>query len=573
MRPLRTYLLTLVVGAVLPIALLATAQTVGSARRQRAAVEATLSNISHNLAASVEHELTRSISALSVLAASPRLGAGDIKAFHGEASASMGQMPWLTVWLADAQGRQLMNLLAPLGSPLPDLGDRPHVQQALRTGRPAVSSIIVGRYSGLPNVTVVVPRLQDGKPAYLVAAALRPATFDAILSSVNDHLKSATASIVGPDYLVIARNRDAARWMGQRAHQDYIDVVSAAPEGLSRTTTLEGDASYASYRRLPDSGWTVGMGVLASEVESPMRDALWASVFLGLSGLGLAGVVAVVLSRRITLPIKRLARTAEGIALGRPGALPERESSRIAEIATLDMALQFAAVATRERDGLVEQVRRFAAALEAAEIRERQQIARDLHDDLAQTLSAAMIRLARLQAHADPEVARVATELAGLVGRANHSTRSLAAQLSPPVLYELGLVPALEWLAQQLAVDYELHIEIQDDGEPKPLSSEVASVVFRCVRELLINVAKHAQVHEASVALLVEDEGKTLTIHVLDRGRGIETPVAGQGGLGLLAVKERLAHLGGSFEIRAIEGAGTDATMRVPLDPTIGALH
>lgn len=568
MRPLRTYLLTLVVGAVLPLAVLATVQAVGSARRQRVAVEARLVDTSKTLATAVDHELSRSIAALSVLAASPRLDAGDVAEFYEEARASMGQMPWLTVWLTDDQGHQLMNLLAPLGTTLPDIGDRPHVRQALVSGKPAVSSIIVGRYSGMPNVTVVVPRRSSGKSTYLVGAALWPATFGDILSSVDKDFRSATASVIGHDFLIVARNREPSKWVGQRARQDYIDSVTPAPEGLSRTTTLEGDAVYAAHRRLPGSGWTVGMGVLASEVERPMRRALWASAFVSLSVLGLAGAVAIVLSRRITQPIKRLAAAAQGIALGHPAELPRPASSRIAEIATLTTTLQFAGEATRERDRLAEHARRMAAELEAAEIRERQQIARDLHDDLAQTLSAAMIRLARLQSHPDPEVARMAAELAGLVGRADQSTRSLAAQLSPPVLYELGLVPALEWLAQQLFNDYELAVEVHDDGEPKPLSDEVASVLFRCVRELLINVAKHAQSKEASVALLVED-GQALAIHVQDGGRGIETPMGGEGGLGLLAVKERLAHLGGTFEIRAIEGGGTDATMRVPLGPAI----
>ncbi|WOB10620.1 histidine kinase [Piscinibacter gummiphilus] len=574
MRPLRTYLLTLVVGAVLPLAVLTTVESVGDARRKRAAVEASLVDTSRSLATAVEHELARNISALGVLATSPRLEAGDIPGFREEARASMGQMPWLSVWLADAQGHQLMNLLAPPGSPLPDIGDRPHVRQALLSGKPAVSSgLIIGRYAGLPNVAVVVPRLRDGKTVYLVGAAVQPASFHKILAPADQYFKSATAAIVGSDFLIIARNRENARWMGQRARQDYIDAVTSAPEGFSRTTTLEGDTVYAAYRRLPDSGWIVGIGVLASEVEHPMRRALWASAFIGLSGLGLAGAVAVVLSRRITVPIKRLAATADDIALGRPGAVPQPEASGITEIATLATALQLAATATRERDQLAEHARHIAAELEAAEIRERQQIARDLHDELAQTLSAAMIRLARLQAHADPDVARTAAELAGLVSRADQSTRSLAAQLSPPVLYELGLVPALEWLAQQLASDYQLDIEIQDDGEPKPLSAEVASVVFRCVRELLINVAKHAQAQEASVALLVEDDGRTLAIHVQDGGRGIGIPLASEGGMGLFAVKERLAHLGGSFEIRSIDGGGTDATMRVPLDPASGSIH
>ncbi len=568
MRPLRAYLLALVVGVVLPLFALTVVQAVDSAARQRAAVEAGLVDTSRALATSVEHELLRSIAALNALAASPRLASGDIAGFAEEAREATGRLPWFTVWLADPQGQQLMNLLVPPGGTLPTVAGRAYVAEAIRTGEPSVSDLVLGLVSGKPSVTVVVPRLKNGKITHIVAAALRPHTFNDILASVNQQLRTATASIVGRDFLVIARNRDAERWIGQRAHESYIESLSEAPEGLTRSSTLEGQNVYTAYRRLPLSGWTVGMGVLTSEVEGPLRQALWRAALIGVAALLLASTVAVLLSRRITVPIKTLAAAAEGIASGQRRPVPQ--GSRITEIAILARALESAADATHERNQLAEQARFITAELEAAEIRERQQIARDLHDDLAQTLAAAQIRLARLQRHADPDVARMAAELDALVGRANRSTRSLAEQLSPPALYELGLVPALEWLAQQFEQDYGLEVEVQDDGRPKPLSIEAASVIFRCVRELLINVAKHAQTQFASVSLAVEG-GRDLVIHVLDAGRGIDVTAAGararSGRLGLRGVGERLTHLGGAFDIAPLPDGGTEATLRVPLQP------
>jgi len=567
MRPLRAYLLALVASVILPLLVLASLLTLDGAARQRRAMEAGVSQTAQALATSVEHELLRSVAALNVLAASPRLASGDLEVFREEAGAAMAQMPWSTVWVSDAGGRELMNLLAPSGSRLPSVADRSYAREALRTGHWAVSGLIQGRVSGQPNVTLVVPQPPEGKPRYLVGAALHPSAFDDLLASVNQKLRTATASIVGRDYVIIARNRDAARWVGQRAHESYIESLTDAPDGLTKTRTLEGDAVYAAYRRLPHSGWTVGMGVLASEVDEPLRHGLWVTGAVGLAALLVASMLAVMLSRRITRPMETLAATAKGIAVGRHGPVPN--GSRIAEIAALAQALQLAAVATAERNQLAEQARCITAELEAAEIRERQQIARDLHDDLAQTLAAALIRLSSLQAHLDPEVARSATELAELVGRADHATRTLAQRLSPPVLYELGLVPALEWLAQQLELDYGLAVQVVDDSEPKALSPEAASIVFRGVRELLINVAKHAQTKTAIVTLCVT-ERRELLISVVDAGRGIDPSVAAgriePGRLGLRGVKERLAHLGGSFEIVALCGGGSKASIRLPLD-------
>ena len=213
------------------------------------------------------------------------------------------------------------------------------------------------------------------------------------------------------------------------------------------------------------------------------------------------------------------------------------------------------------------QTRRLCAELEAAESRERRQIARDLHDDLGQVLSAAQIRLAALCQDSDECVRRAGLEVCELVEQANRSTRSLAAQLAPAVLYDLGLAPALEWLADEISRRYGLRVDVHDDGQPKPLTIESRSIVYRATRELLINVAKHAGVEHATVSL--SREGGWMVIDVSDDGAGFSgdgnASVPGRG-VGLVSVRERLSYIGGSFEISSVPGDGTEATLRVPLD-------
>lgn len=218
-----------------------------------------------------------------------------------------------------------------------------------------------------------------------------------------------------------------------------------------------------------------------------------------------------------------------------------------------------------------EQLRRMAADLELAESRERRQIARDLHDDLGQVLAAARIRLASLCKDDRDDVRRRALEVSDLVEQANRSTRSLAAQLAPAVLYELGLLPALEWLADELALHFGLKTEVCDDGEPKPLSQEVRSLVYRATRELLINVAKHAGVDHATATLT--REGAWLRVRVGDAGVGFipaDGAVDAGGGMGLVSARERLSHIGGSLDIRSVPGDGTEATLVVPLEASEG---
>jgi PAS domain S-box-containing protein len=231
---------------------------------------------------------------------------------------------------------------------------------------------------------------------------------------------------------------------------------------------------------------------------------------------------------------------------------------------------QAAADAAAELERRIEertsQLRGLSSELAAAEDRERREIARDLHDDLGQTLAAARIRLARLRESADDDVRRAAGEIDELIGSADRATRSLAAQLAPPVLYELGLVPALEWLSDELRETYGLEVELIDDGAPKPLVQAARAILYRAVRELLINVAKHAGVKAATVETLRRDD--RLLVRVNDAGVGFdheEMVRAPRRGLGLASVRERVSYIGGSVDVRSVPGDGTLVEMSVPL--------
>lgn len=209
---------------------------------------------------------------------------------------------------------------------------------------------------------------------------------------------------------------------------------------------------------------------------------------------------------------------------------------------------------------------RLAADLDAAENRERRQLARDLHDDLGQTLAAARIRLAPLCSSADAEVREAAEQVASLVDQANLSTRSLAAQLAPTMLYDLGLVPTLEWLGEEVERNFGLEVTVTDDGRPKPLSAEARTVLFRATRELLINVARHAGAGSSEVR--IERRADRIVVCVSDAGVGFDPALiaAAPGhGLGLISVRERLSFIGGTAEIRSIPGDGTMATLTAPL--------
>ena len=215
------------------------------------------------------------------------------------------------------------------------------------------------------------------------------------------------------------------------------------------------------------------------------------------------------------------------------------------------------------------ELERLARDLALAEVRERQTIARDLHDGLGQELNAAFIKLDALRGSHDttglhPALDEIARLLEGVV----REMRSLTAQLNPPVLEQLGLVAAIEWLSEEMRKTYQLEVLLEDDMQPKPLDSVAASILFRAVRELLINVTRHANVKIAQVATR-SAEGY-LTVNVTDHGVGFAPAGKHAGlssGLGLAAMRERIAHIGGTFVIKSERNRGTTATIQVPMNP------
>ncbi|HZE42593.1 MAG TPA: chemotaxis protein CheB [Steroidobacteraceae bacterium] len=216
-----------------------------------------------------------------------------------------------------------------------------------------------------------------------------------------------------------------------------------------------------------------------------------------------------------------------------------------------------------------EELERLARELALAEVRERQTIARDLHDGLGQELNAASIKLDALRgSHETTRLHPALDEIARLLEGVVREMRSLTAQLNPPVLEQLGLVAAIEWLSEEMRKTYQLEVLLEDDMQTKSLDSVAASILFRAVRELLINVTRHANVKIARVVTSSADG--YLTVKVADHGVGFALPGKDPGsspGLGLSAMRERIAHIGGTFVIKSERNRGTTATIQVPMSP------
>ena len=203
------------------------------------------------------------------------------------------------------------------------------------------------------------------------------------------------------------------------------------------------------------------------------------------------------------------------------------------------------------------------AAASLAEERERRKLAADLHDDAGQLLSLASLKLNALGEATEAERRGRMVELEELLVTIRQRISSLSFQLSPPLLHDVGLIAAIDWLAEDLHTSHGLSVKIIEELELE-LEENVRVTFYRAIRELLLNVVKHAGVKEARIR--ISREGAMARIAVEDGGVGMP-PRAKRYGFGLLALRERVEQLGGSLETRGTPGSGTTVVVSLPVSP------
>ena len=263
---------------------------------------------------------------------------------------------------------------------------------------------------------------------------------------------------------------------------------------------------------------------------------------------------------RRLIPYKNVNRQIEGVILTYTDITESYFAAQAALVTQRDLD------ATRER---AESMRVLSAALANAEERERRTLAKDLHDDLGQLLSVIALKASMLQKQEMPDALRVVVaDCANAVQTANQKMRDIALQLNPPMLDQLGLIPAMQWLADEMHRLYKLDVTIKDDGLPKPMDPAVSATLFRALRELLLNVTKHARVAAAEIST-EHNEDNTLTVKVNDAGGGLNPAVIDphitSKATGLVSIRERMGYLGGEMSIASNPGVGTTVVLKVPL--------
>lgn len=212
-------------------------------------------------------------------------------------------------------------------------------------------------------------------------------------------------------------------------------------------------------------------------------------------------------------------------------------------------------------------MRELDSGMALAEERERRRLADQLHDTTIQQLVLAQIVLDRARGATDAGTMEIElARLGGLIDDAIGQLRTLVFDLSPPVLYQLGLFPALQWLAAQMTERWGLPYRCAQVGVTRALPDDLKVTLFQGARELLINVGRHARARRCDVALAFRAD--SIRLSVTDDGTGVDAADrgigAGQGGFGLFSLRSRTELLGGGLDLSAASGGGTLAELWLP---------
>jgi len=217
-----------------------------------------------------------------------------------------------------------------------------------------------------------------------------------------------------------------------------------------------------------------------------------------------------------------------------------------------------------------ERLRRLSAQMIDAQEAERRRIARDLHDQVGQILTALKLQLGMVaQRGTVPDAAAALQPAREFAEEALRHTRDLSASLHPHLLDDLGLEPALHWLLDRFVRPLVATVELRCRLAPPRSTEAIELVAFRVVQEALTNAARHA--HATRIGVILEAEGGTLSIEVIDDGVGFEggpTAIEQQRGtsLGLAGMSDRVAEVGGQLEMDSTPGVGTRLRARLPWD-------
>jgi len=336
---IRTHLVILVLGAVLPLLVFSAAMTAIFWRAQRRAFEQQFLERVRAMSIALDSELERYLGLLGILGKSPYLQAGELQRFYEEAKrVRADQLIWVNIILTDRKGQELMNLDSPVGAGVPrtPIG-LATLSAVVRSGQPAVSPLFKDNFDGSYAMAIMVPLKQQKTVAYVLAAVIPQSTW---LSFILRYPvpPDATMTLLDQQGIIIARTLNNEQWVGRRPAPALYEKFRKTPEEAYQSVGPEGQRLYSAHSRSNISGWTVATGVPKEKIEQTLRGSTVAMVAGALATVLLAVGLAVLFGRRIAQPVSGLARSANALPTGAP--IETESTNVVVEVSEVTRAIR-----------------------------------------------------------------------------------------------------------------------------------------------------------------------------------------------------------------------------------------
>jgi len=318
-----------------------------SAAGERTRIEENAVGTARQIAAAVDRDLNGLGSAALALSLSSHLRVGDLAAFHAQAS-ELSALEGINIVLRSPEGRQLVNVRVPYGTPLPDA--LLPVGSAVSQRRPYVSDFRIGQVSGEQQFVLTVPVMNGDRVLYFLSFAAPVTRIRDVILAAEPRQDRVIAAIdrVG---VILARNIDQQTYAGQPATAD-LQANTTGKEGTWVGTTIDGSPVLGAYSRVELSDWRVAVGIPRETLVAPLRRSFWLVASVGLALLLAALALGHGAGLRLIAPIRALAAQAERLGRGQPVG---RVDSRIPEINKAGEALHLAAMQLGERERALRQ--------------------------------------------------------------------------------------------------------------------------------------------------------------------------------------------------------------------------
>jgi signal transduction histidine kinase len=530
-----------------------------SAEHERLLEEAR--KIAHESASLIEYELNAVRAALVVLATSSTLAEAQFERFDAKAREVLSAFPDSVIAVrrgSDAQ--QMVNTFVPWGAPLPRTQDPTLLaadRAALETGSFVVSGVYIGAAAKKPFVAMDIAVKVLGEP-YVLNIALRADRIRDIL--LPQQVPGGwLIAVVDGNNRIVASTREHDRFVGSAATADF-GPNTTGYRGMFTSVTLDGTSVLTTYEIIESTNWRVGAAIPITELERPLHHLWYAIAGLIITGVLTSTAFATAYGRHLVHAFRRLEASAAAIARHE---IAEDFATRVRELDSLAQAL---AKASRDLQTMNSERASLQRQLISAQEQERMRLARELHDQTGQILTAAMLEAERVDENATPAARRQIRQLRNRLGDVSRILHRVAWELRPASLDELGLESALanyvsQW-SEQCGIEADL---ICEDSVLDALPDDVRTTIYRVVQEALTNAAKHA-IGASIVSITAARVGSMIHLTIEDNGCGFDVAASTQQNrLGIRGMRERLALLGGKLEIESQPGAGTTIFARIPI--------